>query len=107
MERANPSSWTFVSGDKSFDVDEVKTTSCLTKNYYAGVEGCSEVEGILWDRHFATPVKRFSDGHEDYIRMVAVEPRTERTAVTVSADGQVQIWRSLEEHKRISKDVTS
>ena len=73
------------------------------KPLFIGVEGCREVEGTLWDRHFGAPVVQLSEGHEDYVRMVAVEPRTERTAVTVSADGQMRLWRSLEDHRRLDR----
>ena len=50
---------------------------------------------------------QLSEGHEDYVRMVAVEPRTERTAVTVSADGQMRLWRSLEDHRRLDRMITA
>ena len=101
MQRANPPTWVFISGDKSMDSDVAKTVSCATKNFYGGFESCQETEAVLWDRHHGIPIRRFSEGHEDYVCMIAVDPLTEQSVVTVSADGQMRVWRSIEEERRL------
>lgn len=62
-----------------------------------------ESTGQLWDRHYGSKLAEFA--HEDRVNFVAIDPNLEQTAVSVSDDMTVKIWRSrevMENYKKTS-----
>ena len=65
---------------------------CVTQHLMAsGFE--PENKAALWDRHHGIKVMEFGH-HKDTINAVAVNPVDESTAISVSDDMTVRLWRS-------------
>ena len=65
---------------------------CVTTHLIAsGSEPC--FKAALWDRHHGIKVLEFGD-HKDTINAIAVNPVDEATAISVSDDMTVRLWRS-------------
>ena len=68
----------------------------VTKHYVTGFDSCDESIGKLWDRHYGVSLEQSTFEHDETINCIAVDPRNEQIAVTVSDDGNIKVWRSRE-----------
>ena len=73
----------------------------MTRKLVAFSDG--ESSGQLWDRHFGSKLADFA--HDDHVNVVAVDPNLEQTAVSVSDDMTVRIWRSREVMSNYKKSL--
>ena len=65
--------------------------------------GAEDRHGYLWDRHYRILLNKFK--HEDVVNCVAFHPQDPETAVSVSDDNCVKIWRSRNRCRELGIDI--